>query len=139
MAEPLEYLDDLVHEPSQTEGPGVDLTVEYVARLDGRGDVDFGGGEYDRPETEAVGTERRSEDDDYGWWELDAGSYVVRYNETLREPDAPLLLQPHPRLLALGVTHPTVRVRELPRVPLTVPRDGVNIKENARISTLLGD
>jgi PAS domain S-box-containing protein len=40
MAEPLEYLDDLVHEPSQTEVPGVALTVAHVARLDGRGDVD---------------------------------------------------------------------------------------------------
>lgn len=137
--DPTEFLDDLVHEPSQTEGPGVDLTVEYVARIDGAGDVDFGGDEYDRPETDAVGTEKRSPDDDYGWWELGAGTYLIRYNETLTAAENGFLLQPHPRLLALGATHPTVRVQELPRVPLTVPEDGVNIKENARVSTLLAD
>jgi aminopeptidase len=40
------------------------------------------------------------------------------------------------RLGELGVTHPTLHVRELPRVPLTVPAGGVAIKENARLSTL---
>jgi hypothetical protein len=134
-----EFLDDLVHEPSQIEGHGVDLTVEYVARIEGAGDVDFGGDEYEAPEAEAVRAERRSEDDDYGWYELDAGTYVLRYNETLSSAENEFLLQPHPRLLALGVIHPTVRLEKLRRVPMTVPEDGVNIKENARVSTLLVD
>jgi len=135
MADPRDHVTDLIHEPTQT-GDGVDLTAEYVARLDGGGEIDFGGDEYRRPPSEAVGLEYRAADDEYGWWELDAGTYLVRYNETLTAPPEPLTLAPHPRLVELGVTHPTLHVRELPRVPLSVPEGGVAIKENARLSTL---
>lgn len=135
MADLTEHVDGLIHEPTQT-GDGIDLTAEYVARIEYGGDIDFGGDEYHPPETDAVGLDYRDEDDEYGWWELDAGTYLVRYNETLSDPDEPLLLAPHPRFTALGVTHPTLRVRELPRIPLTVPEGGVDIKENARLSNL---
>lgn len=137
MSDPLDVLDGLVHEPSQTGGPGVDLTLASVHRATTPGEIDFGGGEYATPETTVLEPDRRDEGDDYGWWELDGGTYLVEYNETLGGSDGYFRVQPHPRLVALGGVHPTLEVSELGRVPLSVPDYGLALKENARISTLL--
>jgi hypothetical protein len=40
-------------------------------------------------------------------------------------------------LLERGGSHPTVFVRELGPIPLSVPPAGLDLKENARVSTLL--
>lgn len=137
MPDPLDALDGLVHEPSQTGDRGVDLTLASVHRATAPGEIDFGGDEYALPETTAIEPERRDESDDYGWWALDGGTYLVEYNEAL-DGTGTFQLQPHQRLVALGGTHPTVHVSELGRVPLTVPDRGLALKENARVSTLLG-
>lgn len=136
MSDPTEFLDGIVHEPTQVDDGAVDLTVGHVYALDGRGRIDFGGDEHEVPDADPIEPERLDKTDDYGWWELEGGTYLLEYNETLRAADAEFLLGPHPRLLALGADHPTVHVSELPRVPLRVPEAGVAIKENARVSTL---
>lgn len=128
-------IDGIIHEPTQVHRDRVDLTVDTVAALNGRGSIDFGGDEHAPADATPLDPERRDTDDDYGWWELSAGTYLLAYNESLH--GGSFMLQPHPRLLALGAAHPTVRVAELPRVPLQVPEEGVAIKENARVSTLV--
>jgi hypothetical protein len=129
-------LGSLVHRETQVHDRGVDLTVESVHALSGPGQVDFGGGELAAAITGAVDPQKRTPEDDYGWWQLGGGTYLVEYNESL-SGDAPVRLQPRVELVERGVSHPTLHVSDLPRVPITVPSAGIKLKENARVSTLV--
>ena len=135
------FVDDLVYEPTQTDSPGLDLTVDSISRITEPGRVDFGGGELDPAETEPVETEKRDPEDDYGWWELSEGVYLVDYNETLSVPDGiSLVCQTRAAVRARGAFHPTLHLGSestLESVPITVGQGGIKIKENARLSTLL--
>jgi len=137
------FVDDLVYEPTQTESRGLDLTVDSILRVTESGRVDFGGGELDKAETKPVETEKRDPDDDYGWWELSAGVYLIEYNETLSVPEGmTLVLQTRDAVRTRGAFHPTLHLgtgESLDPVPLTVGAGGIKIKENARLSTVLAD
>lgn len=128
-------LDGLIHAETQVTTRGVDLTVAAVSDHDGPGGVDFGGGEL-----EAAGTSRRepslrSAGDDYGWWHLDAGGYLIEYNERLAD-DVEAVVQPRAAVVQRGASHPTLVVDSLDPVPLFVADGGLRLKENARVSTL---
>jgi hypothetical protein len=127
---------DLVHDDTQVHEGGVDLTVAVVHDVAGPGQVDFGGGELADAETESLDPAKRDSADDYGWWSLDDGTYLVEYNESLSDEGA-VQVQPRVELIERGVTHPTLRVDSLPRMPITVPPAGIELKENARVSTLV--
>ncbi|WP_255151475.1 dCTP deaminase [Halorarius halobius] len=137
MPSPVEFLDGLIHEPSQVDDDGVSLTAGQVYRITEAGQADFGGEEYADPATEPVDTERRDAADEYGWWELDAGTYLLAFNESLQSANVSFVLQPHERLLALGASHPTAHVTDVGPVPLSVPEAGVALKENAQVSRLV--
>jgi hypothetical protein len=132
----MDGVSNVVHEETQRTDEGFDLTVAEVYAVEEAGRVDFGGGELEEAALAPVETEKRNEDDDYGWWNLDAGTYVVEHNETLSGNEA-VTVRTRTEVLERGAYHPTVRVTELPRLPLTVGGDGLRIKENARISTLI--
>ncbi|MFC6989658.1 dCTP deaminase [Haloplanus sp. GCM10025708] len=127
-------VDGLVHEGTQVHDGRVDLTVAevYVVELPGR--VDFGGDELEPAATTAHETSERNPDDDYEWWSLDGGRYLVEYNETLT---GTAVLQARAELLERGASHPTRVVDGLPRMPLAVSDGGLRLKENARVSTLV--
>jgi hypothetical protein len=129
-------VEGLLHEPTQVHERGVDLTVADVRRVTGPGRVDFGGGELEPAGTEPVERVWRDESDDYRWWHLDAGQYLVSYNESLTG-DEPVSCQTRDAVRARGAFHPSVRVTELEPVPLSVGDGGLRVKENARVSTLL--
>jgi hypothetical protein len=130
-------VDGIVHEPTQTEGQGLDLTVAEVYEITESGRIDFGGGELAAAETEPHPAAKRNQDDDYEWWVLDAGQYLVEYNETLSPPDGVgLVVQTREELLTRGVFHPTLHTRSLDRVPVAVGGAGLKLKENARVSTI---
>jgi len=132
------YVDGLVHEPTQVHDGVVDLTVADVHHVTEPGRVDFGGGELDAAETTPLDTEHRDPDDDYGWWTLDHGTFLLEYNETIAPPEGErLVVQTRDAVLARGAYHPTLRLRDLDRVPVTVG-DGIRLKENARVSTVVG-
>ena len=134
----LDIVTGIVHEPSQTEGRGVDLTLADVFTVAEPGRVDFGGGELEATDLERVPTEKRNPEDDYGWWNLDAGTYLVGYNESLDvDGDRTITIQTRDEVRVRGGYHPTLHVSELRRVPFTVGGAGLRLKENARISTLL--
>jgi len=137
MVEYTQFVEDIVHEPTQTDGVGFDLTVADVFDITRPGRVDFGGGELEPAETEPHDSQKRNEDDDYEWWHLDAGQYLVEYNESLATDHMTFTVQTRTELLERGAFHPTVQVTDLPRMPLTVGGAGIRIKENARISTLV--
>ena len=131
------HIDGLVHEPTQTEGDGLDLTVAEVHEVTGPGRVDFGGGELEAAAVEPCEREKRDPDDEYGWWSLDAGTYLVEYNESVAGDDLRFTVQTRDALLERGAFHPTLRVTALPRVPLSVGGAGIRLKENARVSTVV--
>jgi hypothetical protein len=131
-------LDGLVHEETQVGPHGVDLTVAEVYDVEEPGRVDFGGGELAAASIEPHDRTWRDPGDDYQWWHLNGGTYLVEYNESM-EGAEPRWLRTREEVLARGGYHPTLSVTELDRIPLTVSAEGLDIKENARISTLLAE
>lgn len=133
-----ESVDNLVHGPTQVHEHGVDLTVSAIYDVVEPGSLDFGGSELEDATFEPHPTTVRDPDDEYEWWDLEAGQYVIQHNEFITDPEEPLQIQPRNELLARGGTHPSVRVYgHLPLIPLSVASGGLRIKENARVSTLV--
>jgi hypothetical protein len=134
------HLDGLVHLDTQRAPTGIDLTVDAVYRVTGPGSLDFGGGEFDEATCEKLDPVRQNPDDDYGWWVLDEGTYVVAFNETLRLADGQrAVLRPLERTVLAGAHHPALRLngdRDPIRMLLTVPEAGVRLKENARLTRI---
>jgi|AntDeeMetagen285_2_1112576.scaffolds.fasta_scaffold06673_1 hypothetical protein len=130
-----EYVEGIVHEDTQVGDHGLDLTVAEIQVVEEPGHVDFGGGELETATTTPHEAEQRNPDD-YGWWNLDAGQYLVLFNESVYA-DEPLVCQTREELRDSGASHPTLFVQALERVPLSVPTGGIRLKENARVSTLL--
>ncbi|MFW6436257.1 MAG: dCTP deaminase [Halococcoides sp.] len=138
MTELSAVVEDLVHAPTQTDHAGVDLTVREVFEVTEPGRIDFGGSELDPAGLTPHERQFRRPDDEYQWWHLDAGQYLVAFNESLDCPaDCTVVVQPRDALLARGASHPTLRTDSLDRLPLSVGGAGVILKENARISTVI--
>jgi len=129
-------VDGLLHEETQVTDRGLDLTVAEVLRVETPGRVDFGGDELERANFSAHGKVWRDDEDDYQWWHLAGGQYLVEYNETLAA-DRPLTVQTRDAVYERGAFHPTLQLAELGRMPLSVAPGGIRLKENARISTIL--
>lgn len=130
-------LDGPVHEETQLEPYGVTLTVDQIHAVKDGGELDFGGGEYRRAEMEELEPEKRSSDDEYGWWELEEGFYHVMFNESMREDaETAMTIEPWRGALEAGISHPCRHVApsEDCHVLITVPESGVSIKENSRLS-----
>ncbi|WP_159903427.1 dCTP deaminase [Salinirussus salinus] len=133
-----QFVEGILHEPTQTEGRGLDLTAAEVYEVTGPGRVDFGGGELEPADVEPCPSQKRNEDDDYEWWHLDAGQYLLEYNESLTAGNLALTIQTRDELRARAAFHPTLRVTDLDPVPLSVGGAGLLLKENARVSTVVG-
>ncbi len=134
-----EFLEGAIDRSSQVAECGVHLTVRDVHRLHSHGDLDFGGSEYRPAATRTVSVIEHKPGDQYGWWRLDQGVYIVKFNERVRAGAPSMLIAPNARLLATGCSiAPTVAgAGELQSV-LTVPCCGARLKENARVAILLG-
>lgn len=136
------HVDGLVHLDTQRADTGLDLTVDAVFQLTGAGQLDFGGSEFEPADRTPIDPQRAHPDDDYGWWNLGAGTYIIRYNETL-DLDAGQRAEVFPldRLLQAGASHPafTAHGTQAPlETLLTVGEHGVHLKENCRVSRLVG-
>lgn len=135
------HVEGLLHLDTQGAAVGIDLTVDEVHRVAGPGSLDFGGSEEEPADLEEMEPELRDPDDDYGWWELEPGSYVVRYNETLELEEGRLAqLFPLERVLRAGASHPAFVVdgsRDPLETLLRVGSAGCSLKENCRISRVL--
>lgn len=127
-------LKDMIHEKTQKHECKVDLTVEEIYRITRKGALDFGGSEFEMSELKRIEPEKNEPEDDYGWWELEEGRYIIKFNERLTEGRA--LIQPLTRLLKTGTMMPTFlheSDEELLNI-LIVGSEGVEIKENARVA-----
>jgi hypothetical protein len=137
MVEYSDLLDGIVYEPTQTESRGFDLTVAEVYEITEPGRVDFGGGELEPAEMVPHDSAKRTPDDDYEWWTLDSGQYLLEYNESVAVENTTLTVQTRDELRARGAFHPTLHVESLDIVPLAVGGTGLKLKENARVSTIV--
>lgn len=126
-------VEGLVHAETQIRNGAVDLTVDRVHAIDDPGHLDFGGSELQMPGTTVLTPARRHPDDEYGWWSLEPGCYLIEYNERLVEP--PAFLQPREALIAACGMHASGWVTDIDRVGVVLLA-GLELKENARISTL---
>lgn len=139
-----DFVHGLVHFDTQRADDGLDLTIGAVFAVVGGGRLDFGGSEFQPLERQPVHPERESPDDDYGWWTLDPGTYVVRYNETvdLSGTEHTAEVHPLPRLRQAGADHATFALHghtDPLETLLNVGSGGIAIKENSRISRLILD
>ena len=130
------FVDGLLHEETQITERGLDLTAAEIYKIEDPGRVDFGGGELEDARLEPHEKRWRDEGDDYQWWHLAGGQYLVEYNESF-STDRRLTVQTRAALCERGAFHPTLAVEELGRVPLSVADGGIRLKENARVSTIL--
>lgn len=136
-----DYLEGLVYAKTQVGERWVDLTVSQIHHFKSRGSLDFGGSEFRAAETACLTPHKLKEDDKYGWWELSQGTYLVYYNEKLVKLSGSELahVAPHPRLLAAGGSHPATYFtsEEALRVVISVPPEGLALKQNCRLSRLV--
>lgn len=136
------YLSDTLHGETQIEPRSVSLTAGGIHNITGTGELDFGGSEYQLGDRHEVQPQLRNDEDDYGWWKLSQGSWLLELNEKLAVSSPfDAVLQPHDHLLWNGSTHSSLWLSENDTggrlmVPLSVPENGINIKENARVSSL---
>ncbi|MGB2630733.1 MAG: dCTP deaminase [Candidatus Omnitrophota bacterium] len=135
-------LTGLISEKHQIHKYSVDLTVGKVYSMKKEGDLDFGGSEEKEALIEQIKPVKRTPGDKYGWWNLTAGQYMVEYNEKAVVPEKCLcILQPLLRTLGAGAMHPTLVFcsgEMVERIVVIVGKSGLNIKENARISSIMG-
>lgn len=134
-------LDGLVHLDTQRAPNGIDLTVDSVYRTTGPGQLDFGGSEFQPAPHDEIRPVLDNPDDDYAWWDLETGAYVVRYNESLRlEEDQQAIVSPLERVVRAGAHHASVVLddgRDPLEMLLLVSRMGCRLKENCRLSRLI--
>lgn len=132
-------VEGIIHEETQVAEIGIDLTVDEVMTPTSPTDLDFGGSEEKLGDLEPVAFEKRSPEDDYGWWNLKAGIYIIDFNEEVNAAEELGIISPLERMTSGGSFHAHLLFTGyLERKPvLYVSEPGLNIKENARISRLL--
>ena len=132
---------NLVYSPKQVKNDNLELTLKSIHMFEGRGQLDFGGGEYLEAKQQEIVPELEN-DPKYGWWNLKKGNYLVTYNEIIDKPNLMVLISPHERILRTGAFHPTFiwlseEKRQKIVTILQVGNNGLRVKENARISTAM--
>ena len=136
-----QQLDGLVHLDTQRAPNGLDLTVDAIHRTTGPGDLDFGGGEFEPAPRDRLAPVLDAPEDQYGWWTLEEGAYVIRYNESLTLADGQQArIYPLERTLHAGAHHGTFVLdegRDPIETLLVVSRMGCRLKENCRVSRLV--
>ena len=130
---------NLVYSPKQVKNNNLELTLKSIHTFEGRGQIDFGGGEYQEAKRQEI-VPKLENDPKYGWWILKKGNYLVIYNEVIDKPNFITFISPHARILSAGAFHPTFiwlseeKRQEIVTI-LQVGKNGLRVKENARIST----
>ena len=132
----------IIHEGKQIpESEDVVLvTAKRIGTISHNGTLDFGGSEYTEGPVEWIEPKKKSPDDDYGWWMLEEGDYVVEYNESVAPTsDTRCYLQIWAAAARNGLSQPfqVITDRRAPLVgTLRVGKAGIGIKENARVSVV---
>lgn len=132
----LDHVQHILHKETQKHEKRIDLTLSKVYRLKSRGSLDFGGSEFTNSTIEKISPEKESSEDKYGWWNLKEGIYKIEFNEELIQGHG--VIQSLPRLLQTGCFLPMQIIDEgTIESVLIVEKNGVALKENARVAGLL--
>lgn len=137
-----QHIDSFIHQDTQQHENHFDLTVSGISILSKKGALDFGGSEFREAQKETIPSQKRNENDDYGWWELSEGIYNAVMNEELNTPKQTVpLLSLHAHAQEAGLIANTSILNNNSadnRIEMTfrVPKTGCDIKENARLATL---
>ncbi len=139
-SEVIHRIKNFIHKDTQTGEDKVYLTVKQIYSLDKKGSLDFGGSELNLAERKPLLPKKRHPEDRYGWWSLNQGTYLVQFNEQIELEEKEIaILESQEELLQNGCFHP-VRIitakEKLSFIPLNVGSQGIDIKQNARISVL---
>lgn len=132
----------IIHKETQNHTFSLDLTVNKIQRFMEGGALDFGGSEFKAAVSKTLDPEKRNPDDDYGWWELDQGTYRAEFNESLQHREDTLtILSPHEHAHQAGIIINTNVITEETDIEqlginFQVSSAGCSIKENARFATL---
>lgn len=136
-----DQLDGLVHFDTQQAPQGIDLTVDALYRTMGHGQLDFGGSEFEAAPRARLTPVLDDPEDDYAWWTLQEGAYIVQYNESLTlDEGQQARISPLNRTLRAGAHHGTFVVdtgRDPLETLLVVTHRGCRFKENCRLSRLV--
>ncbi|MDX1617647.1 MAG: hypothetical protein R3224_02595 [Balneolaceae bacterium] len=138
----IEHTSDIIHKETQQHKLNLDLTASEIFRLTGPGALDFGGSEFEPAQFERIEPAKKNPDDEYGWWNLNTGTYKVRFNEHLKNLDDTLIaIAAHPHARKAGIIADTCLLNpednlETIEMNFRVPHTGTSIKENARFATL---
>lgn len=137
----------LIHEyphlETQLTPNGFDLTAKEIHRYKDAGKLDFSNSEREIPDTEPIEPEKKDEEDDYGWWNLEPGVYKIVTNEIVDIPeDLVAFAFPRSSLLRMGCTIDNGvwdgGYNGRSEFMLTVQNsEGVEIKENARVNHIV--
>ncbi len=79
-------IEGFIDQDIQLTSNGFDLTTGKIFEFAGKGELDFSNLERVLPETEEVKARKKNKKDKYGWWNLKAGAYKIKTNETLNLP-----------------------------------------------------
>lgn len=138
----LEHTSNIIHEGTQKHKLNLDLTISKIYTFTEAGSLDFGGGEYEEAPGKIIEPVKQSTDADYGWWILKEGTYKAIFNETLQNlEDTLVAISLHSHAASAGVIANSQIVtadHNLDEISMNfqVPKNGCNIKENARFATL---
>ncbi|MFB6180751.1 MAG: deoxyuridine 5'-triphosphate nucleotidohydrolase [Candidatus Nanohalobium sp.] len=128
---------------TQLTPQGFDLTVDEIHRFEGSGKIDFSNSEREIPESRPIKPEKESSEDEYGWWDLEQGTYKVVMNEKVDIPNNLTgFAFPRSSLLRMGVTIENAvwdsGFTGVGSFKLSVDNpEGVKIKENARVNQIV--
>jgi hypothetical protein len=135
----VDCVDGIIHEETQLAEDGLDLTVNEVKEVASPTELDFGGGEEKQSDLRRLEPEKRSREDDYGWWNLQGGIYIIDFNEEVNVAEGLGVVVPLERLTVGGSFHPPLLFQGyMGNNPvLSASSSGLKLKENARISRLM--
>jgi deoxycytidine triphosphate deaminase len=136
----IDQITGIISPKKQVNHPFIDLTVHKIYRMRSSGKVDFGGSELEGCVTEHCLPVKQNPEDSYGWLDLHEGYFEIEYNESFTlSKNQIAIIQPHIRLLKCGCLHPTLFITQIDntfQMQIWVPKIGIKIKENSRVSQL---
>lgn len=138
----LEHTSNIIHEDTQKQNLNLDLTVSKIFSYTEAGSLDFGGSEFEEAGGKFIDPVKQSTDADYGWWILKEGTYKAVFNEGLYNlEDTLVALSLHDHASRAGIIANSQMMtpdHSLDEIVMNfrVPKNGCNIKENARFATL---
>ena len=136
-----EFIERSIDKQKQTNTFAFELTAKSITQLEGVGKVDFGGNEFEWGQRSILSPKRFLPNDEYGWWKLTHGEYIVRFNEAIKLPPNTMgYILPLDRIAQNGAHHAPLLIQsamEHVEILFQVGQIGIELKENARISMVM--